>query len=396
MPDEGISLTIAGAIFTGWSGMSLESALDTFADGVSLSGAFDPVVDPLLGQIQPFTECLVHVDGELVLTGLIDRVDFNESTDAGTFTIQGRSKAGQLVDCDIDAGSYDFKDLRLSEIARKLLAPFGIDLVVGLDSAVETRTVFKEQMESKYNNSFLETKVKTVSKTEYFYNGSQLQSRIVQVPVLVPEIIVESTLGETKAKPGQKVYEYLNGLATRKKILLTSDERGRLVMRQPPGTGKVVASIVAGTSPYIGGASSFDGTARFSSYKVLGQESGKSSVVGKAVDLGVPLYRPTVDVSGTADTLSPGDAAAWNQAHALSKSMGVTVDLSGWRNAEGLLWRKGDLVSLIAPRLRIPTETTFLVAGRTLKLSESGRQTTLRLVPPGVYSGKAPGGFPWE
>ena len=372
MSDE-VALQIGAVRFQGFTELTIESAIDNVADGFSLSGAFDPVNQAIVDATKPlgYQSCTISINDELIMTGIIDKPEFSESATENTFTIEGRSPAGQLIDCSME-GKTNFTGLKLSQIAKDQCDKFGIKVLVGLDT-VETRTVIKEHIERR------------TIVTPTASGGRNTIGRVATTfqNVVVKETVIENTLKEAKGKPGQKVFVFLNELANRKKILLTSDPQGSLVLRQPAGTGVPVAAIIAGTSPYISGKSTFDGTACFSKYKVLHQESGSPSIVGECTDPKVTRYRPLVDTESEAEAQDITSPAKWVRAHAFAKSLTVNVTLSGWRNSEGMLWRKADMVTLQAPKIRIKNETAFIVAGVSLRMDNKGGKTTdLRLVLP--------------
>lgn len=368
-PDE-VTITIGAHEFAGFDEFTLESSVDNLADGFVFTAPFDPSNADWDAQTDPFKYqgVQIKIGGELALTGILDKPKFVDGVEASTVTLEGRSLSGQLIDCSIDASDYEFTGLKLSEIARKLCKPFGIAVVVGVDTVEKRVTVNDVKMSATYGGR------------DYAYN----------------ETVLENTLQEAKAKIGQKAYDFLNSLANRKRILLTSDPSGRLVLRQPAGTSKPVGAIIAGTSPYISGEATYDGSARFSLYKVLYQEPGTPDVIGEASDPGVRLYRPLVDTESESEALDTVSPVQFVRAHALAKCVGITVTLAGWRNAAGLLWRKTDVVTLLAPKLKVKKESAFVVAGVTLKKSaKDGKTAVLRLVLPGTYTGQLPGSYPW-
>ena len=383
-PSVAYSLSIA--IFSGFTTLAIESAIDNAADGFSLTGAFDPANADLEARTKPFgyQKAEVKIDGELIISGIVGTPSFDEKPDENTFTLEGRSPAGQIIDCSIDGSmGYEFTGLKLSQIAKKLCAPFGITVQVGLDT-VESRTVIKER-----------TSTKTIHQGRDSVGKGQ--SDTLTITTTTRETVIENTLKEAKARPGQKVFDFLNELANRKKILLTSATNGDLVLRQPAGTGKPTASIVSGVAPYMGGSSSFNGDEYYSDFKVLHQESGNPSIIGTCKDPRIKVYRPLVDSSIESESHDVTSPAKWVRAHSLAKAISVSIQVSGWRNAEGMIWRKADLVTLKAPRLKIKNEYTFLIAGVSLRLTPTeGKTTTLRLVLPAAYTGELPGGYPWD
>lgn len=340
MPDE-VTIEIGGTGFGGWESLTITRSLDNVADGFSLQAPFDPDIESLRAAFRPFSYQLaaVKIDGELVLTGRVESVAPTTSAGDRAINVQGRSLTGALVDCAIDGVGFQFDGLTLAAIARRVAAPFGLAVVAEQDSA---------------------------------------------------------KIGEARATPGQGAFDFLNQLAQDAGLLLDKDAEGRLLIRKIQPGAAPVAALIEGASPVIDVAGSYDGTQRFSRYKVLQQQDGEPGIVGAVDDAGVPVYRPTVQAGAEGDAKAVTAAAEWRRALALAGSVGLTATVSGWRNPAGRLWMPGEAVTVLAPGAFILRETAFIIAEATLALDSSqGRTTALRLVLPATYSGQLPEVYPW-
>lgn len=341
-----VSIEVAGQRISGWTGTTIEQAIDNCADGFSISMPFDPDREDLRERFRPFKyqPCKIYIDDQLIITGSIDKIEPTDSVDGQTVTIQGRNKTGVIVDCYID-DRFQFNELRLADVLIQLTKKYGIEV-------------------------------------HYINNTNPIQ--------------------ECAAEPGQKIFAFAAKLAEGFGLLLSSDELGRLIISYPPKAGTPVASIVAGQSPYIGGSGSYDGSARFSRYKVVGSDYGNPGVVGIANDpltdsLGKPIYRRSVETLGSSSTDDVQTAANHKRALALAGAARVSVTVSGWRDSNGALWQKGATITLLAPSLMVYTETVFVVAGVTLRIDETqGKVTDLRLVLPQTFEDKMPEVYPWD
>jgi prophage tail gpP-like protein len=340
MPDV-VSLSIEGVEFEGWEALTITRSLDSLAHAFSLSGPFNPEDPAIIKAFRPFEyqKVLVTIDGEKLLTGRIESVAPSVTEADRVITIQGRSLTGPLLDCSVDIGKLQFDGLSLSTIARQVCNPHGIGIVALNDTA----------------------------------------------PIL-----------EARADPGQGGFDFLNKLAADASLLLTTDTEGRLVIFRYKAAGAPVASLAEGQGLVKAVTASYNGTGRWSRYKVLQQQDGAESITGTAEDKGVKIYRPIVEVGSEGDAKEIQKAAAWKRALALASSVSVSVTLAGWRAPAGMLWAPGQIVTLKAPGAFLTQEATMAVAEATLTLDASqGRISTLRLVLPATYSGEMPGSYPW-
>lgn len=338
---EEVGLTIGGSTFTGWEALTITRALDSVADGFSLSGPFDPSNSVTLSAFKPFSykPAIVKIDGELVLTGQVESVSPSISASDRAINVQGRSKTGPLVECSIDIGKTQFDGLSLSAIAKQICQPFGIT-------------------------------VQAINDTN---------------PIKL-----------ARANPGEQAFSFLNKLAKDYSLLLNCDVDGRLLIQLARTGGNPVASLVEGQGLLIGVSAGYNGAQRFSKYKVLQQQDGAANIKGEALDSGVSPYRPMVEAGGESNSSDIKNSANWKRALALASSISIEATVSGWRTPGGALWTPGQLVTLKAPGAFVIKETVLMVAGSTLTLDAGGRVASLRLVLPATYTGEMPGGYPWE
>jgi prophage tail gpP-like protein len=357
MSDD-VKLTIDGTAFSGWDGVTITRALDTCADAFSLSAPFNPDRPEVRKAFRPFgyQAARLEIDSDLILTGRLEVAEFTTSAEDRTANIQGRSLTGSLVDCQIDGQGYQFQGMSLKAIAEKLCKPFGIE-VVSLAGAGPVKAA-----------ALASTTIADASKA----------------------------LDESRADPGQTVYDYLQGIAKPAGLLLTADEQGRLLIIKPAASGAPVAALVEGLGHVKQVSASYNGTGRWSSYKILMQQDGATGLSGQARDSGVGIYRPRVSTGADGDAKAITKSAEMARALAYAESIAVTVDVTGWRNTDGSIWTPGQIVTLRASGAYINTETTFMVRAVTLGLDASnGRTASLSLVLPATYTGVMPTGEPW-
>ena len=375
MNDE-VRVVIDGKELTGWEACSIDMAVDHIADGISLDGPWDWARKDLRQVVRPFgyqrTE--VYIDDDLYLTGRLDKVGPKLSAGDRVINVQGRSLTGQLADCshkgNSDGSGWEFSNLALSTICRRVCKPFGISVRADNDTA---------------------------------------------------------PIPEARCNYGQGAADFLNAVAGPRNILLNASYKGELVLtwgaslvNKTPG-----ARLVEGEYPVEAVDAEYDSTKRFSIYQVATQFAGLPDIIDTARDASVTLYRPRLSVDSDAQA-SPEDQEALtalenevktakgqtaSQAKSmalksrsasrlrvacLSEAVSVNVAVTGWRRPDGKRWAERQTVTLLAPSAMIYKEVPWLIAGVVLKLDVSGgRSTTLRLVLPETYSGTLPKETPW-
>lgn len=349
MPSDQVRLVIEGREFWGWTGVTISQAVDQAADAFSISAPLDPDVVQIRDSFRPFgyQECQLYIDNDRILTGRIDSVNPRTDGRERKLTVQGRSLAGQIVDCSID-GPLEYSGKRLADIAIPLCEPFGITV--------------------RWDNN-----------TD---------------PIEI-----------ARARYGQRVYEFLLSLAAPHNLLLHSAPTGELVItwatwfpdRAP------VAALIEGQGSVLSVETQFDGTNRFSLYRAATQFAGEVDIQGDAADSGVPITRPLLFDTDEMDA-DPRLTAARKRTEALASAFSASVTLSGWRDPGGNLWSKREIgrrivpptVTLRAPGAMLYNEAKYTAVGMALKIDEDGGKVTeLQLVQPELYAGLLPRVVPW-
>lgn len=149
MTSPELRLEIAGVAFSDWTSASVQRSLSEISGGFDLE--YDdqlrmqttlPRADARTGllAIKPGLEARILLDGELVLLGLVDDVDWEILGDQVRARLTGRDRTGQLVDCSANpTGPAEYKGLTALEIASRLCAPFGITVRADVDVGAPLR-----------------------------------------------------------------------------------------------------------------------------------------------------------------------------------------------------------------------------------------------------------------
>jgi len=318
-------------------GVTIDMGADQIADGFSITCPWNPDNATLRRLFRPFgyQPVQIYLGDDIQLSGTVDKVTPGLNASGRIVTIEGRSKPGILCDCSIDDETEN-SGLALSDIARKYAKPFG-----------------------------------------------------VQVRVDCPELMLP--IPETRAEYGQTVGDYLNSLASPRNILLNSSFDGKLVISSGAShlTKTPSAELEEGRHPLLSVGASYDGSKRFSRYKVASQFAAED-ILGSASDSGVAIFRPRCLSAKETDT-DPSETAARARADALAQALAIPASVAGWRRPDGGRWAERQVVNLKAPSAMLYDKTAWLINHATMTLSVGdGLVTSLSLVPRELYAGVQP------
>lgn len=332
---DAVLLFINGQVYEGWTDIKITRELNSCAGDFSLSVVDKWRVDGEEWRIVPGEKVHLHIAGNSILTGYIDKVESSISKNSRAVTVSGRSKTGDLVDCSVE-NLGEFQSLSLPELAKKVCSPFGISV------------------------SFLGDA------------GASFDKITIQ--------------------PGETVFALLDRLSRERKILMYPSFDGNLVFSNR-GARRADSEIRQGHN-MISGRSTFDNSNRHSIYKVNGQGLGflgdkdqAAAAVGSATDSGITRYRPLIlNHENPTNDASSGDRASYESEIRAAKSMTAEVELQGWFQSEKRLWDINELVYLDAGFLGLRRQ--MLIEKVQFNKGNGGTTTTLSLIRPDAYGFK--------
>jgi prophage tail gpP-like protein len=329
-----VVLNVNGVAYGGWQALRVHRGLE------EVSGAFEIVATELWPEqrdpreIRGGDRCALQIDGVTVITGFVDSVRPSYGDGRHEVLIRGRDATGDLVDCSAVHKSGEWRNATLTQIARDLVAPFGLAVKVQTDV------------------------------------GAPFKQWAIQ--------------------EGESVFENLERAARHRGVLLLSDGQGALVIARP-SKQRVGTALERGMN--ILSASAENNQAdRFSRYIVKGQRAGDDQDSGEVVasqkaearDPGVGRYRPLVLVledQGDGATLQ--QRADFEANVRAARALDYTASVQGWSHAGGL-WAPNQLVTVRDPWCRINRD--LLVRAVDLVLDEQGTRAQLSLTIPDAYT----------
>lgn len=323
-------LKVGGLIYGGWKSIRINRGIE------QISGTFElQVTDRWANQdsqwaIHQGDSCQVLVDGEPVITGYVDSANPSYDKASHGITIRGRDKTGDLVDCAAIYKSGQWSGRRLDQIAADLCQPFGIKV-------------------------FRDTDVGTP---------------------FTPTFALQTS---------ESVFECLERAARMKAVLLVSDGLGNLILTRANSDASV-AVLIEGEN-ILAARAELSWNDRYSRYIVQAQGAGSDEWNGPAVahmeaesaDAAIDRYRPLIVLAedqGAGGNLS--QRAEWERNVRMGRGCRATVNVVGWRNSSGRLWKPNTIVHVRSPYLGL--DHNLLVVSVDYVLDENGTQAELSLV----------------
>jgi prophage tail gpP-like protein len=354
MSDD-VTVRIAGVEYANWEDLEITSSIDNHAT-VGFNAPFEPERRAFRETFRPFTfkPLELDVDGERLFTGTLVDVNPRAVPTTRRVAISGYSKAAVLADCTIPPALLPFETngLSLRQIAQRLIAPFGLDVVVTAPEGTPFRRV-------------------------------NTKSRAV----------------DGKAESDQKVQDFLAELAKQRVLILSSTKLGDLLMQESVKTGHPVAFLEEGHPPLSEVIPTFNPQSYYS--EITGYTSHKRGQTGaKYTERNQRLAGGVLRPYGfRLDDVEKADAPAAVRAKLGRMYAGFcsyVLNLPTWRDANGKIWEPNTTITVKSPSAMIYNPYEFLIRDVALKRRGDEKTASLGVVLPGAFSGEQPATLPWE
>lgn len=336
--DEEIIVAINGTNYGGWKAAEVTRSMDSVCGGFSVE-VFDRWESQSIPrEIRPGDACQVLLGDEPVITGYVDVVRPSISDEEHKITVSGRDRTCDLVDSSAEIESFEVFDQTLDALAVMLCEPFGIDVKVQTD--------------------------------------------------------VGNPFAKFAVQPGETVFACIERAAKRRGVLCTTDGEGNLVLS---ARGDFIAAgdaVVEGRN-LLSGSAEYNHQDRFRDYKVHAQMpsffDGASDPVhdqiGVARDTNMMRHRPLIlTCESWADPADVEIRAKNECAYRAGESSRVNIQVAGWRQSGGSLWRPRLKLPVTSSSLYIADNTELVV--RTVRYTFSdgdGRKAELEMTRPDAY-----------
>lgn len=325
-----------------FNGFEVSLRFDAIASGFSFDLYFNPDNPEHKAILKPgqYLPCEVTHLGQTLITGTLLSPGFESAEVDKLVRVSGYSTPGVLEDCQIPLSAYPLQSdgVTLRQIATKMLRPFGLSFVV--DSAVASD---------------------------------------------MDKVFSSSTAGDR-----QSVRAYLAELAVQRNIVLTHDERGRVVFTRANTNQTPVLNLSGEMKPSTARTLSVNGQAMHSEITVQRQASATGGNAGQSTVTNpyVASFRPKV-INQTSGNDTDTDKAAKAALSTELKNISLTVEIDRW-DVDGEILRPGSVITVTDPKLYLYSRTRWFVDEVTYKGDNVTTTATLKCVLPEVYNGKAP------
>ncbi|MBX9595012.1 MAG: hypothetical protein K2X46_11650 [Roseomonas sp.] len=351
-----VELVVGDVRHLGWRSMKATISLDAPAAKFTLELAerWSEAKDAVARTVKPGAACKLVLDGETVVDGWIDAVEVTYDERDHILTVVARDKLGDVVDCAaVVSGAHEWRNLRLEEIATRLVGDRGIRVVAEVQTAPFPRFAIQ---------------------------------------------------------PGETAWEALDRAARARGVLLAGDGTGLLRLTRASLAGPAAGVIELGENVRRA-RGTFDHSQRFSEVIVRGQGEGQSlgrglfdvtnparpvviegantvmtaRAQGRATDAAIRRSRPRVVIAEAAgEGPSFQDRASWECRNAAGKGTRIAYTLPGWRGSFGRLWRTNTKVPVLDRYLGVDEQ--LLVCGVVYSLTPSeGSLTEVEVTLPDAY-----------
>lgn len=359
-----LTVLIGGTSFLDWQEVEIQRDLGEIAGGFTLR-VYDAGRVRRAGGlrearalIRRLDDVEILADGERILLGRVDTTESSWTETSLNFTVTGRDRTGELVDCAAAPdGPAEYRNLTLTELARRLCQPFGITVRADVDVGPAFPRF-------------------AIDPDETVMDVLEKACRQRAVLALSDGIggLVLTRGGQGRAPtPLQLPGNVAGGRATAS----AEDLFSRYIVKGQSGQGRTGAAPLRGDAAPLGAAALPAGGVR--------AERARIVRAGEAVDPEVTRYRPRVFLSRTeSGGASLQTQAEWRMRVARGKADVLVYTVVGWRAGEDArLWRPNELVYVDDAPGEIAGD--MLIRGLVLSLGARGASTELKLVGPEAF-----------
>lgn len=303
-----IVLEVNGQRYGGWESGSITLDLEAIAGAFDLSVSERWASRATNWPINPQDACKVIVGGKTLISGIVERRKPFYRDGAAGFTIGGRDKARNLVDCSAFLGDWQYSNADVYKLAQKVCKPYGINVA--------------------------------------------LQPQLIGKHPIVRDIAIGV---------GESAFNVLEAACRQAGVLAVNDGDGEITLSRPDDTAPTV-SLVEGQN-FKDAELDEDISNRFYKYRVVSQQfgyeelsgPGVAHVWGEATDPYINDQSRTLVLHAEASA-TPAYAklrAQWEATVRAARSYTVNGNVQGWTRPDGDLWAVNTLVHVDSARLRV-------------------------------------------
>jgi prophage tail gpP-like protein len=333
-----VVLTVNGTEYRGWKEIRITRSLESLCGSFSMS-----VSERWEGQTKRWPilegdECVVRLGDEPIITGYVDTREMSLSASEHRFSVSGRDRAADLIDCSAVLEAWEFNGMGVLEIAQRVAKPFGIEVT--------------------------------------------MQPGLAPPPA-PPRIVIN---------PGESAFDVIERACRLAGLFAISDGQGNVILTQA-GSAPTATPIIEGQN-ILEASAQYDASACYRQYIVIGQQQGGDPLFGtlaadvraEALDQNVKRASRVLMIraEGSVTIQQAQDRVNWEAAVRHARALEIRATVQGWEQADSTLWPVNAKVMIEATVLGVRGE--LLISEVVYSLSQGGGTTTeLTLRPPDAF-----------
>lgn len=284
----------------------------------------------------PGTEITVLANGQLIVTGYIDKMSPSFDSKNHTVEVSGRSKGADAIHSSVENEKGEFRNQTVLQIAQALDKQ-------GIGFSSDT-----QQQQVEYH----------------------------------------------RLNPGESVFDSIERLCRRFPQLMQGMPDGSIKLTKG-GTGGSNSPLIEGIN-ILGGSATFDQTDGHSEYKVKGQRvygttKNTLQITATANDSTMKRHRPKhIHQEGDIDQNGAQSRANAHKNRQQGESVSASIKAQSWFDDSGQLWIANGLVYVMSPTLKLQQQMLI----KSVSLSQdatAGSTAQLSLVLPQAFDGEGTG-----
>jgi len=328
-----VVLMVDGVRFEGWKEFSIERSIEQAAGAFRLVATERYPNSPKSWRLENGMACKLLIDGQQAIEGFVDTTDRAFDSSSRSVDLAGRDRTADLVDCCADPVEY--RNQTLDALARKLAAPYGIDVVV------------------------------------------------------TPGTKVGAAFARWAVEPGETIWDCIERAARQRALLVITDGKGRLLITRP-GVERFGGSLVEGVN-VLSATFHADSSSRYHYYKALGQSNDERwDNAASAAHLNAEVTDPSVrkprklvfSAEDLADGVTVQQRAVWERNVRRGRGMQISVTVQGLVDPRAGLWQPNQMIPVQLPSFGIDQE--LLIVGTAAQRGDDTK-TEIRLAPRSAF-----------
>lgn len=332
-------IKINGNNYLFFNQLNIDLKLDSIASTFSFVARFNPNNENHKKLFKPLSYNKVEIFNDadnLIFTGVIVNHSFASGSTSNLVNVSGYSLPGILEDCTIPVRNYPLESTNrsLKDISERLCGLFGVKVIIDSSVGNDANRVYKKSV----------------------------------------------------ASPTDTIKSYLSKLTSQRNVVLSHDNKGRVLLFKPNGESKPKYSFNSQNALVM--SLKVNGQGLHSLISVVRQPSSDNAGVSTQDSIEnplIPIFRPTTKVLSSGEDTDTKNAADNELA---SELKAITLDVELNKLFDDIF--PGDIIEIVNPEIYIFSKVNFMVSSVKFSVDNTSQRTSINLVLPETYTSKVP------